>query len=172
MIKSSPARPGDDELRAAARRLGEIAEAAKLQGAPRRLLEIDASDQQLDALLAEQLPQMVRLAEIELEFLHFRDSCVEPMPSSPGWTILLSLFVGGQDGENLAMRSLAALARVGGTTTNRYVTLFEEQGLARRVPSRDDLRVTYVELTDAGRRAVVKYLVGRMRINQAVSFEQ
>jgi DNA-binding MarR family transcriptional regulator len=90
-----------------------------------------------------------------------------PEDVTPSQLSALSVIV--RDGR-LTLRQLAEAERVQPPTITRIVDLLEQKGLATRVPSEEDRRVAYVDVTPAGRTLVESirrrrdaYLAQRLR---------
>lgn len=79
----------------------------------------------------------------------------------PIWDMLLDLFVHSHNGRRTSVSNLVAASMAPGTTGLRYVSLLCEAGLAQRVKSESDKRVTYLELTDSAKVLLGKYYAAR-----------
>jgi DNA-binding MarR family transcriptional regulator len=73
----------------------------------------------------------------------------------PAWDILLDIFEKDQCGEAISVSSACIAANVPSTTALRWITVLEKAGHLARVPSKTDLRVKELRLTDEARDAMV-----------------
>ena len=74
------------------------------------------------------------------------------------WDILLDLFVHEGLQKQVSITSACAASGVPPTTALRWLGLLEQQGLVRRIPSKMDARVEYLELTRDGRLSLIASL--------------
>jgi DNA-binding MarR family transcriptional regulator len=79
--------------------------------------------------------------------------------ASPGWSLLLELFLASLEKRTVRLRGLAADARVPTTTALRWMDAFVNAGLvAREADSKRD-GVFNLALTDAGKEAMEDYFI-------------
>jgi DNA-binding MarR family transcriptional regulator len=79
--------------------------------------------------------------------------------ASPGWSLLLELFVASLETRTVRLPGLAGDARVPSTTALRWIEAFVAAGLvAREADARRD-GVSNLALTDAGKEAMEDYFV-------------
>lgn len=77
----------------------------------------------------------------------------------PGWDMLLDLFMQDVGGKRVATQSLCIASQVPLSTALRHISTLEAEGLVSRHTSKADKRVTFIQLTDAGKLAVGTYLL-------------
>lgn len=139
---------GDEHLslRALAERIAEIEERLRHDAASG---DVDFSDDKL-AVLASSIyrARQRRLKHFDADLF-----------SEPAWDMLLDLFVRMVRGERVSATSLCQAARVPQATGLRCIELLVTRGLAKRVSTADDRRLSLVELTVDGFRRVRAYIV-------------
>lgn len=83
-----------------------------------------------------------------------------PLFSDPAWDMLLNLYVAQLEQRRMSISDLTRAASVPGTTSLRWITILESEGLVRR--RRDPLhgRRIHIELTPDGAAAISSYFDG------------
>jgi DNA-binding MarR family transcriptional regulator len=76
----------------------------------------------------------------------------------PAWDILLDLYISNGMDRKISVSSLCVASMVPPTTALRYISMLEDNGMLRKVPAESDRRVSLVELTEEGCRAMDAYL--------------
>lgn len=79
------------------------------------------------------------------------------MFGEPAWDMLLTLYVGSRSGARQTVSNLSRSSGSSPTTALRWIDYLEGQAFVARRASPTDRRITYVDLTDAGRNAVEDY---------------
>lgn len=82
-----------------------------------------------------------------------RDLC-----PNPAWNILLDLFIAGEEGRNVTIKSACSAAGVPQSTALRHIAHLIEVRLARRNQHPSDARSAYLLLTDRGRARLVEFI--------------
>lgn len=77
---------------------------------------------------------------------------------NPGWNILLELFIAGEEGRNVTIKSACVAAYVPQSTALRHIAYLIDLRLARRAQHPSDARSAYLKLTDSGRAKMVAFL--------------
>ena len=77
---------------------------------------------------------------------------------NPGWNILLELFVAGEEGRNVTIKSACVAACVPQSTALRHIAHLIDVRLALRAQHPSDARSAYLKLTDRGRARMVAFL--------------
>jgi DNA-binding MarR family transcriptional regulator len=77
---------------------------------------------------------------------------------NPGWNILLELFVAGEEGRNVTIKSACVAACVPQSTALRHIAHLIDVRLAIRAQHPSDARSAYLKLTDRGRTRMVAFL--------------
>jgi hypothetical protein len=77
---------------------------------------------------------------------------------NPGWNILLELFVAGEEGRNVTIKSACVAACVPQSTALRHIAHLIDIRLATRAQHPSDARSAYLKLTDRGRSKMVAFL--------------
>lgn len=83
--------------------------------------------------------------------------------SEPGWDILLDLFVARIDGKRISVTSACAASDCPPTTSLRWISVLESDGLVVRASDSSDGRRYWVMISDSGFRSMTEYL--RDKIN-------
>jgi PAS domain S-box-containing protein len=78
--------------------------------------------------------------------------------AEPGWDMLLDLFIQAVAGRRVSASSAYIAAQAPGATAARWLRLLIKANLVERIPDPLDKRRQWVELTPAGRSAMVSYL--------------
>ena len=68
----------------------------------------------------------------------------------PAWDMLLHLFIGHLEGDTISVRSCCVALGMSNTTALRYLVVFGEAGLVRRVDLDDDANKTFIAITSLG----------------------
>jgi DNA-binding transcriptional ArsR family regulator len=76
----------------------------------------------------------------------------------PAWDMLLDLYVNWSEGRKVCITSACIGSQVPHTTALRWIGILEEMELVERRREHNDKRVTYVELTDFGKRRIETFL--------------
>jgi DNA-binding MarR family transcriptional regulator len=71
--------------------------------------------------------------------------------SDPGWNILLELFIAGEEGRSITIKSACMAAGVPQSTALRYIAHLVEVGLCSRSQHPNDARSAHLRLTPRGR---------------------
>lgn len=99
--------------------------------------------------------QLARRAEAAFKA---RQSRADYLPSSlfgePAWNMLLALYLADFSGRPVTVSGLSEWSECPPTTGLRWLQLLEGEGLVRRRPNAIDKRMSFVELTNAGREAL------------------
>jgi DNA-binding MarR family transcriptional regulator len=77
---------------------------------------------------------------------------------NPGWNILLELFIAGEEGRNVTIKSACVAACVPQSTALRHIAHLIDVRLATRAQHPSDARSAYLKLTDRGRTRMVAFL--------------
>jgi DNA-binding MarR family transcriptional regulator len=77
---------------------------------------------------------------------------------NPGWNILLELFVAGEEGRNVTIKSACVAACVPQSTALRHIAHLIDIRLAIRTQHPSDARSAYLKLSDRGRTRMVAFL--------------
>ncbi|HEX8191655.1 MAG TPA: hypothetical protein VF552_02025 [Allosphingosinicella sp.] len=77
---------------------------------------------------------------------------------NPGWNILLELFVAGEEGRNVTIKSACVAACVPQSTALRHIAYLVDIRLAIRAQHPSDARSAYLKLSDRGRAKMVAFL--------------
>ncbi|HEY0014080.1 MAG TPA: hypothetical protein VGB79_14655 [Allosphingosinicella sp.] len=77
---------------------------------------------------------------------------------NPGWNILLELFIAGEEGRNVTIKSACVAACVPQSTALRHIAHLIDVRLALRAQHPSDARSAYLKLTDGGRTRMVAFL--------------
>jgi DNA-binding MarR family transcriptional regulator len=77
--------------------------------------------------------------------------------SDPAWDMLLELYVASLAQRRLQISRLMERTGVPGTTTLRWITALEREGLIQRESDRLDARLVLLSLTEEGRKAMDVY---------------
>lgn len=75
--------------------------------------------------------------------------------TSPGWRILLELFIAEGEHQQISVTDIAVVAQLPGATVIRWLRLLEQHGLLRRRPDAFDKRRTWLALTPNGSDVVL-----------------
>lgn len=76
----------------------------------------------------------------------------------PAWDMLLALFVAGEKGQTMNVKTLVASAQAPVTTSQRWIDHLHKLKLIDRVIDPMDRRRMEISLSDSGQKAVVAYL--------------
>jgi DNA-binding MarR family transcriptional regulator len=76
----------------------------------------------------------------------------------PAWDILLDLYINHGLDRKISVSSLCVASMVPATTALRYIAMLEDHKFLRKVPAKSDRRVSLVELTEEGHKAMDEYL--------------
>jgi len=88
-----------------------------------------------------------------------RDRIFGPdMFPDPAWNILLDLFIAGEEGRNVTIKSACVAGGVPQSTALRYIAHLIETRYAVRTQHPSDARSAYLKLTDRGRGRMAEYL--------------
>ena len=80
-----------------------------------------------------------------------RTKYIDPdLLGEPAWDMLLDLFMQFAGGARVSVTSLCIASRVPATTALRYVSLLEDKGYIKKLPSEHDRRVSLLSLSDKG----------------------
>lgn len=116
---------------------------------------------------ADDLP---RLRAIALEEYRNRRSRVKFIRSNlfgePGWDILLDLFVARIDGKRISITSACAASDCPPTTSLRWISVLEGEGMVIREDDILDGRRSWVTISDSGMKCMVEYL--RNKVNESL----
>ena len=82
-----------------------------------------------------------------------RELCPNPL-----WNILLDLFIAGEEGRNVTIKSACVAAGVPQSTALRHIAHLIEVRLAARNQHPSDARSAYLKLTDRGRARMAEFL--------------
>jgi hypothetical protein len=77
---------------------------------------------------------------------------------NPGWNILLELFIAGEEGRNVTIKSACVAACVPQSTALRHIAHLIDVQLAARAQHPSDARSAYLKLTEPGRMKMVAFL--------------
>ena len=77
--------------------------------------------------------------------------------TDPAWTILLQLFVAGEEGREVKAGCVCAAAAVPDTVALRCIALLVSAKLVKRRPHGQDAEGTYLELTHTGQARLCDY---------------
>jgi hypothetical protein len=77
---------------------------------------------------------------------------------NPGWNILLELFIAGEEGRNVTIKSACVAAGVPQSTALRHIAHLIEVRLAVRAQHPSDARSAYLKLSDGGRVRMVSFI--------------
>lgn len=77
---------------------------------------------------------------------------------NPGWNILIELFIAGEEGRNVTIKSACVAAGVPQSTALRHIAHLIEVRLATRAQHPSDARSAYLKLTDRGRAKMVSVI--------------
>lgn len=103
-------------------------------------------------------PQILHLASEEYRVRFNRHKYIDPdLISDPAWDILIDLVVQKCRRKRTQVTSSIIASGVPATTGLRWLGLLIDRGLVVRFPSEHDKRVSYVELSPKGWRAMVEY---------------
>jgi DNA-binding MarR family transcriptional regulator len=102
--------------------------------------------------------QLIALARNSIRARRIRKGSLPgEMFGEPAWDMLLTLYVGSQSGARQTVSNLSRSSGSSPTTALRWIDYLEGQAFVARRASPTDRRITYVDLTDAGRNAVEEY---------------
>lgn len=87
-----------------------------------------------------------------------RTAGITDLFSEPGWDILLDVFIAQRSGQEIQVSSVCIEAGVPSTTTLRWLTRLEREGLVYRALDNADGRRRYVRLTEAGTALMARIL--------------
>lgn len=87
--------------------------------------------------------------------------------SDPNWEMLLDLYAGTLEQQDVTVTSLGAASGVPLTTALRRMETLQDHGLIQRVEDRGDRRRTIVQLTDVGLNAVERFFEGYLARRQS-----
>jgi hypothetical protein len=88
-----------------------------------------------------------------------RDRIFGPdMFPDPAWNILLDLFIAGEEGRNVTIKSACVAGGVPQSTALRYIAHLIETRYAVRTQHPSDARSAYLRLTERGRARMAEYL--------------
>jgi DNA-binding MarR family transcriptional regulator len=79
------------------------------------------------------------------------------MFGEPAWDMLLALYLAEDSGRPVTVSGLADWSGYPPTTALRWLQLLEGECLVRRSPSPNDKRMSFVELTPSGRKALDEF---------------
>ena len=82
-----------------------------------------------------------------------RELCPNPL-----WNILLDLFIAGEEGRNVTIKSACVAAGVPQSTALRHIAHLIEVRLAARNQHPSDARSAYLKLTERGRARMAEFL--------------
>ena len=77
---------------------------------------------------------------------------------NPAWNILIELFIAGEEGRNVTIKSACVAAGVPQSTALRHIAHLIEVRLATRAQHPSDARSAYLRLTDRGRSKMVAFI--------------
>ena len=83
---------------------------------------------------------------------------------NPGWNMLLELFIAGEEGRNVTIKSACVAACVPQSTALRHIAHLIDVRLALRAQHPSDARSAYLKLTDRGRSRMVAFLTRSERV--------
>jgi len=81
----------------------------------------------------------------------------------PAWDMLFDLFIHQVRRKRVQVTSACLASAVPATTALRWITVLEQEGLVQRVPSVQDKRIQFIELTKVGHLAIARWLSHRIR---------
>jgi DNA-binding MarR family transcriptional regulator len=76
----------------------------------------------------------------------------------PSWNVLIELFIAGEEGRNVTIKSACVAACVPQSTALRHIAHLIDVRLAARAQHPSDARSAYLKLTDRGRGKMVAFL--------------
>jgi len=76
----------------------------------------------------------------------------------PSWNVLIELFIAGEEGRNVTIKSACVAACVPQSTALRHIAHLIDIRLATRAQHPSDARSAYLKLTDRGRAKMVAFL--------------
>lgn len=77
---------------------------------------------------------------------------------NPGWNIMLELFIAGEEGRNVTIKSACVAACVPQSTALRHIAHLIDVRLAVRAQHPSDARSAYLKLSERGRTKIVAFL--------------
>lgn len=77
---------------------------------------------------------------------------------NPAWNILLELFIAGEEGRNVTIKSACVAAGVPQSTALRHIAHLIDVRLAARHQHPSDARSAYLKLSDRGRSRMVAFI--------------
>ena len=77
---------------------------------------------------------------------------------NPAWNLLLDLFIAGEEGRNVTIKSACGAAGVPQSTALRHIAHLIEVRLTNRVQHPSDARSAYLKLTERGRGRMIEFL--------------
>jgi DNA-binding MarR family transcriptional regulator len=80
--------------------------------------------------------------------------------SEPAWDMLLDLYIAELANERRTTMALCVGCEIASTTGLRWLSILEARGLIRRKSHATDRRCQNIELSDAGRETMSRYLAG------------
>jgi hypothetical protein len=78
--------------------------------------------------------------------------------ANPPWKILLDLFIAGEEGRNVTIKSACVAAGVPQSTALRHIAHLIDIGLTVRSQHPSDARSAFLRLSDSGRAKMIDYL--------------
>jgi DNA-binding MarR family transcriptional regulator len=81
--------------------------------------------------------------------------------SDPAWDILLDVYAADARGDKIQISSLSPMTNVPSSTARRWAHKLIELGLLERERDERDHRLTYIRLSDEGRRRIMTF-IGRL----------
>lgn len=77
----------------------------------------------------------------------------------PQWLMTLDLFIAGEEGRQVSVSSLCCASGVPPTTALRHIRHLQAQGIVERFSHPNDRRISLVQLAEASRGQVARYLI-------------
>lgn len=77
---------------------------------------------------------------------------------NPGWNILVELFIAGEEGRNITIKSACVAAGVPQSTALRHIAHLIDVRLTARAQHPSDARSAYLKLTERGRAKMVAFI--------------
>ena len=103
--------------------------------------------------------QLLSVARRWAEARRVRDEVFgKSMFLNPGWSILLELFIAGEEGRNVTIKSACVAAGVPQSTALRHIAHLIDVRLAVRAQHPSDARSAYLKLSESGRARMVSFI--------------
>jgi hypothetical protein len=104
-------------------------------------------------------PRLLALARRTAEARRARDRVFgSGLCANPPWNILIDLFIAGEEGSNITIKSACVAAGVPQSTALRHIAHLIDIGLAVRSQHPSDARSAYLRLSERGRAKMIDYL--------------